>query len=331
MTFSRPEWLIAAPPVMLLLWFTLLAKRWRLRRLAEAYGAAALGRLVPGNALRFPTARLLCLQTAVLAICLAGAGPGESTPPGSSNAASLDLAIVVDASVSMGASDIEPTRIQRARDVVTRVAQEVPKSRLSLVVFGDWPYTLVPPTDDPGVVAYFAGSLTGVLVSGLASSIRTLSGDHSASLQAAISHARAALDARPTAAARKVILVISDGAIPDGRENIGSAVAAAAGTGASVWTAGIGTEQVEMGLDEKLLRGVAAAGSGVYENVSSDRGLRALVSDLRGLSGVAGPEDVVPERVAFCLVLLALAALAWESGLEVNRPLAFGRSNQDVA
>jgi len=263
----------------------------------------------------------MCLLIATLAICLAAAGPGEDTSPGSSAAAALDMAIVVDASVSMGTSDIEPTRIQRARDVVIRLSKEVPNSRLSLVVFGDWPYTLVPPTDDPGVVAYFAESLNGALVSGLAASIRTRSGDHSASLQAAVAHARAALDARPAVSAGKVILLISDGAIPDGRENIGSAVAAAVGKGAVVWTAGIGTNSVGMGLDEKLLRTVAEAGSGVYENVSNERGLQALVSDLRRLSGISGPEDVVPERLAFCLVLLAMGALAWESG----------RPKQDVA
>jgi hypothetical protein len=54
-------------------------------------------------------------------------------------------AIVVDVSVSMGAKDIEPTRIQRARDVIVRLSKEVPRARLSLVLLGDWPYTLVPP------------------------------------------------------------------------------------------------------------------------------------------------------------------------------------------
>jgi Ca-activated chloride channel homolog len=318
-TFSRPEFLAAAPPAMLLLWLTLLARRRRVRRLAEAYGDTAIGRLVPGNVLRFPAARLAVLLIAVLAICVAAAGPGEIANPGSSAAASLDIAIVVDASLSMNVADIEPTRIQRARDVVVRLSKEVPQARLSLVLFGDWPYTLVPPTDDPSVVAYFAQSLTGALVSGLAASIRTLSGDRSASLQAAVAHARAALDARPTLSAAKVILVISDGAIAGDEENVGSAVVAAAGKGAVVWTAGIGTDTVEMALDEQLLRSVAMAGRGVYENVSHDGGLQTLVSDLRRLSGVSGPEDVVPERITVCLVLLAMGALLWEGGLTSTR------------
>lgn len=319
MMFSRPEFLAAAPGMMLLLWLTLLAQRRRLRRLAEAYGDTAIGRLVPGDVLRFPTARLVCRLIAALAICLAAAGPGEITNPGSSAAAALDIALVVDVSESIGTSDIKPTRIQRARDVVIRLSKQVPKSRLSLVLFGDWPCTLVLPTDDPGVVAYFAESLTGALVSDLASSIRTMSGDRSASLQAVVAHARAALDSRPTVSATKIILVISDGEIPGNQENVGGAVAAAAGRGTAVWTAGIGTDDAGAGLDEKLLRTVAVAGSGVYENVSDARGLQTLVSDLRRLGRVSGPEDVFPARVTLCLILLAMGALLWEGGLDVNK------------
>ncbi len=73
----------------------------------------------------------------------------------------------------MGAKDVEPTRIERAREVIVRVSKEVPKARLSLVLLGDWPYTLVPPTDDPHVVEYFAQSLNAALIANLASSIRT--------------------------------------------------------------------------------------------------------------------------------------------------------------
>jgi len=326
-TFSHPEFLAVAPLAMLVTSLALFAQRRRLRRLADAYGDTAIGRLVPADVLRFPTARLVSLLIAGLAICLAAAGPGVTTNAGVRAAAPLDIAIVVDVSVSMGATDIEPTRIQRARDVIVRLSKEVPRARLSLVLFGDWLYTLVPPTDDPHVVEYFAQSLNATLISNLASSIRTASGDHGASLQAAIAHARAALDARPAAGATKLILLISDGAIPGNADEIVSAVPAVAGKGAVVWTAGIGTTH-GAGFGEPLLRAVAKAGEGVYEDVSRDRGARSLVSGLRRLVGVSSPEDVIPERITFWLLLSAIVLLLWEGGLDLGKRLLPDRSRE---
>ena len=336
-TFSRPELLAVAPLVVFAFLLALLAQRHRRRRLAEAFGGAAIERLLPVETRRFPTTRFACLAIAGLAICLAAAGLGGVTNRGPGAAVPLDIAIAVDLSLSMNASDIQPTRIQRARDVVIRLAKQLPKGRLSLIVFGDWPYTLVPPTEDPGVVAYFAESLTGRLVSNLASSIRTRSGDQGASLQAVLVQARAALDSRPTAGAKRVVLVVSDGAIPGGAED--AVTSAADGKGAVVWTAGIGTTRraklevtrgnpVMAGFDEQLLRSVALAGGGVYEDVSDDRGLRALLSGLRQLSGVSDPGNVGPERATFWLSVLAIALLLWEGGLDAGKRLAFGPSKE---
>lgn len=340
MTFSHPVFLAAAPLVMLLALLALLKQRRRLRRLADAYGATAVARLLPADVQRFPTARLVCLLIAGLAICLAAAGPGVTRNGGAQASAPLDIAIVVDVSISMGATDIEPTRIQRARDVIVRLTKEVPKARLSLVLFGDWPYTLVPPTDDPHVVEYFADSLNAALISNLASSIRTASGDHGVSLQAAIAHARTALDARPAQDATKLILVISDGAIPGNADEIVSAVPAAAGQGAVIWTAGIGTTKgatltgggdAIFGFGEPLLQAVARAGAGTYEDVSQDRGVRSLISGLRRVVGVSSPEDVIPERIAFWLLLAAILLLLWEGALDLGKRLPPVRSQEDAA
>lgn len=330
MTFAHPLFLAAAPVVMLLAGLALFAQRRRLRLLSNAYGESAIGRLMPVDTRQFPTTRLVCLLIASAAICIAAAGPGVTSNRPASATAPLDIAIVVDVSISMGATDIEPTRIQRARDIILRIAKEVPRARFSLVLVGDWIYTLVPPTDDPQVVTYFAQSLTGSLVSNLASSIRTGSGDQGASLPSAIAHARAALDARPAPGARKMILLISDGAIPASADEIVKAVPDAAGQGAAVWTAGIGTTRGAMlgagrgvvaGFGEPLLREIAHAGAGAYEDVSHERGARSLISALRQLVGVATPEDVIPDRITFWLLLSALFALLWEAGLDAGKRL----------
>lgn len=337
MSFSRPEYLLAIPVIMALLALALCAHTRRLRRLADAYGEAAAARLLPADLRRFPRERLACLLIAGCAICLAAAGPGETPNQDLRSATPLDVAIIVDASISMAASDVAPTRIQRARDVVVQLAKGAPTGRLSLIVLGDWPYILTPLTDDADALTYFARSLTGGLVANFASSIRTSTGDRAAPLQDAIATARAEFARSPAKGRKQIILLVSDGAVSGEPEAILAAAEAASKDGVAIWTASVGASagaRLELGegrafdssgaimtagYDEPLLRSIAEAGGGVYENVSGDGGARALISGLRGVSGVSAPDDVVPERANFWLLALAIVLLVVESGLDAGR------------
>src|SRR5690606_11833556 len=138
-----------------------LGARWRrLRAFARAYDVPALRRLLPVAPERFPTARLLALVVAAAAIGLAAAGPVPARPPSPEPQAPLDVAIAVDLSLSMGAMDVPPSRLARAREVIDTLTRALPSVRFSVVVFAGWPYTLVPPTDDPAVVRWFADALS---------------------------------------------------------------------------------------------------------------------------------------------------------------------------
>ncbi|HSH76793.1 MAG TPA: VWA domain-containing protein, partial [Longimicrobiales bacterium] len=207
MILTRPEWVLSAPLVAALLTIALLAQRRRLQRLARSYTDEATRRLVPLDPGRFPTIRMACLLLASLAIGLAAAGPAPVAREPAEPPAPLDLAIAVDVSLSMTAPDVEPTRLGRAREIGAAVSEAIPSARVTLVVFADWPYTLVPPTDDPAVVQHFARSLAPDVV---------LERDQGTSLAGALLTARRALDARPRSRARRVVLVLSDGGAHDG-------------------------------------------------------------------------------------------------------------------
>ncbi|MGE0160225.1 MAG: VWA domain-containing protein [Gemmatimonadales bacterium] len=330
MTLTRPDLLALAPLGALLAGLAVLLQWWRLRRLQRLLGGVASGRLLPRNALGLPVGRLACVAVAAVALGLAAAEPrrtpAEPPPP----AAPLDLAIAVDVSLSMAAADATPTRILRAQEVVARLADALPAARLVLVVFADWPYTLVPPTDDPGVVRYFAGALQADLV---------VERDQGTSLAAAIEHARAALAARPRDGARRVVLLVSDGGGHDGSAGVLESARAAAREGVEVWTAGLGSSRgteletatgpvldaggapVLVRLDERLLAEIAAAGGGTYEDVGSERGLGSLVAGLQRTD--TGPLELgrEPADAAAWLAWLALAAILLEGALDGRRGL----------
>ncbi|MDH3206808.1 MAG: VWA domain-containing protein [Gemmatimonadota bacterium] len=328
MTLLRPELLLLGPAGALLLTFALTFQWRRLARLDRAYGHEAARRLVSRRLKGFPTTRMLCLVLASLALGTAAAGPHRIAPEPPEPAPPLDIALAIDVSASMSATDIEPSRIERARDVVERIAEELPAARIVLVLFADWPYTLVPPTDDPAVVRYFAQSLSADLV---------LDRDQGTSFSTAFSEARSALDARPRPGARRAILVLSDGGAHEDMASILAAAESASAEGVPLWTAGLGTTAgvpltTELGpvldragrtvvatLDEDLLREVAEAGGGDYQNVSDERGLRALLTGLGELDDEPGDGGGAPLDASFLLTLLAVPLLLWEGGLDAGR------------
>lgn len=328
MTFERPDLLGLAPLAALLFALALFAHWRRLRRIEQRYDARALRRLFPVRLDRFPTRRLLLLLGAGVAIGLAAAGPDWITPEPPEPPPPLDLAVIVDVSPSMGAEDVLPTRIERARELVVRLADELPTVRLSLVVFSRWPYTLVPPTDDPDVVRYFAGSLAVEAVG---------ERDRGSSLSGALGLARAALESRPTEGARQLVLVLSDGEVYDDPPSLERAAEELRAAGYDIWTAGLGTEAgtpvtmdgqpfreadgtpVLSRQNRTLLRDLASAGGGRYEDVTDGSGLESLVAELRALDGEAEEAKTPPLDAAFLLTLLAIPLLLWEGAADAGR------------
>ena len=328
MTLARPDLLGPAGLAALLIALAVTAQWWRLLRLGRMLGANAAARLLPGGAGRFPAGRLAAAVGAAAALGLAAAEPRgtprEAPPP----AAPLDLAVAVDVSLSMGAADAGQSRILRAQEVVSALAEELTAARLVLVVFADWPYTLVPPTDDPAVVQWFASAMRADLLADR---------DQGTALTSAIDHARAALSVRPREGARRVVLLVSDGGAHDESDAVMEAARGAAREGVAIWTAGLGTTRgieletatgpvldpagapVLTRLDDRLLADVAQAGGGGYEDVSDERGLRSLVARLQEADAALPADGREPPDATFLLAALALALILMEGALDGRR------------
>jgi Ca-activated chloride channel family protein len=325
MSFERPELLVLAPLCAIVLAIALGAHWRRLRHLEQGLSSPALRRLLPAGLGRFPSARLLCLVGGGVALGLAAAGPVWTFPEGDEQPP-LDVAIAVDLSLSMSATDAAPSRIARAREIIAQLSEDLPSVRFSLVVFAGWPYTLLPPTDDPALVRYFAQSLDVGLVPPF---------NNGTALAEALETSRYALEARPSDEARQVVLLISDG----GGEVNAAALENAAWLqedGFEVWVAGLGSDAgtplfvegapllsegapVVASLNEPLLRDIAAAGGGRYVDVTREDGFETLLADLRDASGDTEGPPLPPLDAAFLLVLLAVPLFLWEAAADLGR------------
>ena len=337
MIFERPEFLALAPLAAILFAFTVGAHWRRLRTLATAYELTALRRLLPTSPGRFPTQRFLSLVGAGALLGLAAAGPvlWDSEPP--EPVPPLDVAIAVDLSLSMNAGGETGSRIERAREAMDRLTEELPSVRFSLVVFAGWPYVLVPPTDDPDVIRYFVDSLQPELVQ---------EGDRGTSLGSTLELSGSALETRPSQDGRQAILVISDGDVFEDEDVLVRAAADAAARGFEVWMAGLGSEEglpisiagepvldavgraVRTSQNADLLSAMAEAGQGRYEDITEDEGLDALVDDLRDLSGDSREGPAEPFDTTALFALLAIPLLLWEGVVDARRGVTGASANQ---
>jgi len=329
MTFERPDLLMLVPMALLLLTVAV-GLQWRRGvRLVKAYGGPAPARRLLGRRLEtIPAARMTVLVLAATGLVVAASGPTRQDSGEVEPATPVDLIVAVDVSHSMTAADVLPSRIARAREVLDRIIEEGVTDRLSLTLFADWPYGLVPLTDDADVISFFSPWVAPDLVS---------TRDQGTSLAALVGHTRSVWEARPRNEGQPIVLIISDGEAHGLDPAVLDSVTVAVGAGLRIWTAGVGTAGgaplfvagsegaplldtdggpvvAEYGPD--LLRAMADRGSGEFFDVSTDGGIRSLIGSLRSERGAAESSGEIPTDPVFWLLLLCTALLVADAILD---------------
>jgi Ca-activated chloride channel homolog len=202
-SFASPLFLGALVLVPLGLGAHLLARR-RARRYAVRFpGVATLAPLLP----RVPSWRrqapLALFLAALAAFALAMARPHATVAVPREQAS---IVLVTDVSRSMLAEDVEPSRLEAARDAAQKFLEEVPdEARVGAVAFSSDPHTVEAPTDDHDKIAN--------LIDALSADGGTATGD---ALDAALQLVDAPGGQRPPAA----IVLLSDGETTTGRDPI---------------------------------------------------------------------------------------------------------------
>jgi tetratricopeptide (TPR) repeat protein len=156
--FQYTEYLLslAAIPVILLLYFLLL--RWK-RKAAEKIGDPSLvRRLTKGFSSKKFNGKLILFLTG-FALCGLGVA-GLVIPDGTQkvNLKGMDVMIALDVSKSMLAQDIKPSRLERAKQVITKIIDNLPDDKIGIVVFAGRAYLQMPMTVDHAAAKMYLSS-----------------------------------------------------------------------------------------------------------------------------------------------------------------------------
>jgi len=249
MTFENSIWLWLSP-LLGLISVSILALGWRKRShlLGRFAAPRLLDQLTQKASAQRSILKSVLIVTAICAIGIALARPQFGTEWSERKARGLDIVFALDSSKSMLATDLRPTRLDRAKLAVLDIIDRLESDRIGLVAFSGEAFLQTPPTLD---YAAFRESLNAT-----DPSILSRGGSD---LGRAIEEGAKAF---PTANNVKIVILLTDG------EDLGGqAIEAAkrvADDGIRLFTIGIGTPE------------------GEYLRIRNEEGIEEFVRDASG-------------------------------------------------
>ncbi len=315
MTFLEPArlWLLALVSALAVVY---VIAQWRRRAYAVRFTNVELLDSVaprrPGWRRHVP-AVLFLLAASVLILAVARPARDERVPR---ERATVIMAI--DTSLSMDATDVDPSRIEGAKEAAAAFLEALPdRLNVGLVSFNGIATVRVPPTTDHERVQQ--------QIAGLELDEATAIGE---AIFASLDAIDAVLPDETGSAPPARIVLMSDGFTTVGRPDA-DAVVAARDAGVPVSTIAFGTDQgfieiegegiVPVPVDQTALRGIAEGTGGQFFSAASTEELEVVYSDIGSAVGFEDEQrEIVLWFVTAALILLlatSATSLLWFSRL----------------
>jgi Ca-activated chloride channel family protein len=265
-------WILGIIPVIFLVFFVL--QIWK-HRAQRAFANKSMFRKLSPNTSLFKSILkivVLCLAIAFLAIALVN--PKIGTKLETVKREGVDIVFAVDVSKSMLAEDVAPNRLEKAKQLVTQIINNLASDRVGIIAYAGKAFPQLPITTDYSSAKMFLQNMNTDMLSSQGTAINE-----------AINLARTYYD--DDEQTNRVLIIISDG---EDHSNMSANVAEeAAEEGIRIFTIGVGTtkgdripekrngivlnykkdnngETVITRLDEDTLKAIANEANGVYIN-----------------------------------------------------------------
>ena len=271
------------------------------------------GRSVLGVIRHLP---FLLRTIALVMIIIAIARPRSSTKMDKIDTEGIDIVLAMDVSTSMLARDFTPDRISAAKDIAIEFISQRPSDRMGIVVFAGESYTQCPLTTDRATLINLMKEIeTGLIEDG------TAIGNGLATAVARMQNS----DAKS-----RVVILLTDGVNNSGEITPQTAADIAKTYGIRVYTIGVGAngtapypvmtpwgvqmQNVEVEIDENLLKNIAETTGGRYFRATDNTKLSEIYSEINKMEKARTTIDSFPiyKELFTGFALIALACLLLE-------------------
>jgi len=329
------QWPWALPLIVVLPLVAAWLVRWGLRarrqRLAKLGTPSMIARLAPSIAWQRTSSAIARAFLATLLIAIAVAGPRWGVEQTVVKQQGVDVALALDASLSMLATDEKPSRLQAMKQEINRLRDLSPGDRFALLAFAGRSYILTPLTVDNSALDLFLQNLDPSIV-----------GQGGSSLSSALRQDTNLL-ALNNSQGDKAIILMGDGEGFDNPDDVLGEARRAREMGFTVIAVGFGTQQgstipvienravtqkrdengnvVVTRYDPTLLREIATQSGGVFVDAATPDKAGRIRLALNNLH--ANPRSVVSgENLGVqyqWFVLAALLLLALDTFMQTRR------------
>ncbi len=153
--FEHPYYfyLFALVPLLLVLYFLMV--RWKKKALHRYGDVEVVKLLMPDYSKKRLFYKFILLLSSFASLVLALANPQIGSRIEKVQRKGIDIMIALDVSNSMLSEDIQPNRIERAKQAVSRLIDNLNNDRIGMVVFAGKAYTQMPITTDYSAARLF--------------------------------------------------------------------------------------------------------------------------------------------------------------------------------
>ncbi len=306
-------------PVLILLFILLL--RWKKRSIRKFGELAVISQLMPWISKGKLILKFILLIAALFFLIIGIANPQVGSKLVKAQRKGIDLMIALDVSSSMLAQDIQPNRLEKSKQAISKLIDKLSSDRIGMIVFAGKAYVQLPMTSD-----YSAAKL---FLSTIRSDIVTVQGT---AIGEAISLAMRSFDENDH---DKAIIIITDGENHEG--DALQEAEFAAESGIHVYTIGMGLPEgapiplyrgnsqigykkdnqnntIITQLDEVMLKQIASVGDGIYVRANNTKaGLKKVFEAISKLEKkeydsimFADYEDRFQYFIALAIILLLI-------------------------
>lgn len=146
--FRHLEYLFAFGIIPILVLLFLMVIRWKKKAIRKIGDTSLVKQLMNGYAPRLFAIKFLVITFAVSLCILAVSDLVFPQGQEKIKRNGIDLMIALDVSKSMLAEDVKPNRLERAKQVITRIIDKLSNDRIGLVIFAGKAYLQMPMTTD---------------------------------------------------------------------------------------------------------------------------------------------------------------------------------------
>lgn len=232
-------YLLAIIPVMIVIF--LLVLWWKKRTQKKFSNLELLQKLAPNSSIFKATLKLLVLILGVSFLVIALVNPKMGSKLKTVKREGVDVVFALDVSRSMLAEDIAPNRLEKAKQIISKIIDNLGSDRIGIIIYAGNSYPLLPITTDHAAANMFLQNANPDLVSSQGTAINE------------------ALDLAGTyynndEQTNRFLIIISDG--EDHQEETKQVAQNLSNSGVKIYTIGVGTEKgapIPMRLDDAMI------------------------------------------------------------------------------